>query len=85
MTMTELTTADKVAMYGGTGLLILGTFVIGLLDMLFGAGHPVTGEGQIEHDAVIPIEIRSMIILLGLLIWGGYAIYKVVGTTPSTN
>lgn len=80
--MTELTTADKIAMYGGTGLVLLGTFGIGFIEMFLGATHPVTGEGQIEHDALVPIEVRSGIIILGLVIWGLYAIYKFVGEAP---
>lgn len=82
--MSELTTIDKLAMYVGTGLVLLGTAGIGLLEMFLGSTHPVTGEGQIVHEALIPIEIRSYIIILGLVIWGLYAIYKVVvGTPPS--
>lgn len=82
MTMSELTTADKVAMYGGTGLVLLGTFGIGFVEMFLGSTHPVSGEGQIEHDALIPIELRSGIIILGLVIWGVYAIYKFIGDPP---
>lgn len=77
--MTELTTADKIGMYVGGGLVVLGVVVIGLLDMLFGAGHPVNDEGAIEHAAVIPIDLRAAIILLGLLIMGLVAVYKFVG------
>jgi hypothetical protein len=74
--MSELTTADKIGMYVGGGLVVLGVVVIGLFDMVFGAGHPVNSEGAIEHAAVIPIDVRATIILLGLLIWGLVAIYK---------
>jgi hypothetical protein len=83
--MSELNTADKVAMYVGGGLVVLGVFVIGLLDMFLGAGHPVTGEGQIVHEALIPMDVRAWIILLGFMIWALYAVYKVVGTTPKTD
>jgi hypothetical protein len=83
--MTDLTTADKIGMYVGGGLVILGVVVIGLLDMVFGAGHPVTTEGQIEHAAVIPIDIRAAIILLGLLIWGLVAVYKFVAAPGRTG
>ncbi|MFB6211814.1 MAG: hypothetical protein ABEI76_09775 [Halobacteriales archaeon] len=76
--MSELTTADRIAMYLGTGLLLIGTVGIGLLEMLLGSPHPVSGEGQIVHEALVPLRIRSYIILLGLLIWGVYAIYKVI-------
>lgn len=80
--MNELNIPDKIAMYVGGGLVVLGTFVIGLIEMLAGTGHPVSDDGQIVHEALVPIEIRSYIIMAGLLIWGLYAIYRVVGTTP---
>lgn len=80
--MEELTIPDKIAMYLGGGLVILGTVVVGLVEMVAGSSHPVSSEGQIVHDALVPLEIRSYIIIAGLLIWGLYAVYKVVGTTP---
>jgi hypothetical protein len=83
--MSELTTADKIALYAGGGLVILGTVAIGLLEMLAGSPHPVSGEGQIVHEALIPLEIRSYIIMLGLAIWGLYAIYKVIGSPPPSE
>ncbi|AAV44594.1 MULTISPECIES: hypothetical protein [Halobacteriales] len=82
--MSDLSTADQIAMYVGGGLVVLGVVVIGLLDMLLGAGHPVDSEGAIEHAAVVPIDIRAGIILLGLVIWGLVAVYKfAAGSAPS--
>jgi hypothetical protein len=83
--MTDTTMADRIALYLGGGLVIFGTVVVGLLDMLLGAGHPVTGEGQIVHEAVLPIKVRSYIILAGLVIWGLYAVYRVAATPPSAT
>lgn len=80
--MNELDTADKVAMYVGGGLVVLGTVVVGFLEILLGSPHPVSTEGQIVHEALVPLEIRSYTILLGLLIWMGYAIYKVAAAGP---
>ncbi len=82
--MHTLTTADKVAMYVGGGLVLLGTFVVGFLEMLLGAGHSVTGEGQIVHDALVPLEVRSYITMASLLVWGLYAVSKLFGTQPAT-
>ncbi len=76
--MNELTTLDKIAMYVGGGLVVLGVPVIGLLEMALGAGHPVDAEGAIVHEALVPINVRAGIILAGLLIWGLYAIAKVI-------
>jgi len=80
--MEQFNTADKIAAYLGGGLVVFGVVVIGLLEMLFGSGHPVDGEGQIVHEALVPLEVRSYIILLGLIVWGVYAVYRVVATTP---
>jgi hypothetical protein len=76
-------TADKVAMYVGGGLVLLGSVVIGAIETVFGSPHAVTGEGQIVHDALVPLEIRSFVILAGLTVWLLYAVYKLVGTTPT--
>lgn len=75
--MTQLSTVDKFAMYVGGALVLLGVVGIGILEMLLGSPHPVTGEGQIVHEALIPVAIRSYIILAGFLVWGLAAIYKV--------
>lgn len=76
--MTQLTTADKFGMYVGGGLIVLGVVVIGLLEMLLGSPHPVTGEGQIVHEALVPLAIRSYIILAGLAVWALTAVYKLI-------
>jgi hypothetical protein len=83
--MTELTTLDKIALYVGGGLVVLGVPVIGLLEMALGAGHPVDAEGAIVHEALVPIDIRGGIILVGFLIWGLYAVAKVLVGRPSAG
>lgn len=83
--MATLTTIDRIALYVGGGFVVLGTFVIGLVEMLAGSTHPVTREGQIVHDALVPLDIRAYVILLGLLIWGVYALYRVLTTTPGSS
>lgn len=83
--MREFTTIDAVAAYVGGGLVVLGVVGIGLLEIVAGSPHPVSGEGQIVHEALVPLSIRSYIILLGLAVWAGYAIYKVVATTPTID
>jgi len=80
--MSEFTTADKIAAYLGGGLVVFGVVGIGVLEIVWGSPHPVSSEGQIEHGALIPLEIRSYIIIVGLVIWAGYAVYKVVATSP---
>jgi hypothetical protein len=72
-------------MYVGGGLVVIGTVGIGLIEMVAGSPHPVSGEGQIVHEALVPLEIRSYIILLGLLVWGAYAVYKVAAGDRATG
>lgn len=83
--MSEFNAIDRVAAYGGGGLVVFGVVVIGILEIVAGSPHPVDGEGQIVHEALVPIKIRSYIILLGLIIWGVYAVYKLVATTPAAD
>ncbi len=83
--MTQLNTADRIALYVGGGLVLIGVAGIGIIEMIGGAPHPVSGEGQIQHEALVPIEVRSSIILLGLLIWGLYAVYQVVAMPPGNE
>jgi len=68
--MSTPTTADKFAMYVGGGLI------------LFGSPHAVTGEGQIVHETLVPLEVRSFIILAGLLVWLLYAVFKLTSAHP---
>jgi hypothetical protein len=83
--MTQLTTLERIALYGGGGLLLIGTVGIGLLEIVAGAPHPVTGEGQIVHEALVPLHLRSYVILLGLLLWGTYAVARVATKAPATD
>ena len=76
--MSDLTVVDKFALYAGGALVVFGIVGIGLLEMVAGAPHPVTGEGQIVHEALVPIAIRSYVILLGFLLWGGLAVWRFV-------
>ena len=81
--MSTLTTGERIALYGGGGLLLIGTVGIGLLEIVIGAPHPVSGEGQVVHETLIPLGVRSSIILLGLLIWGAFAALHVVAQPPT--
>ncbi len=83
--MTQPTTLERIALYGGGGLLLMGTVGIGLLEIVAGAPHPVTGEGQIVHEALVPLQARSYVILLGLLLWGAYAVVSVATQAPATD
>jgi hypothetical protein len=66
----------------GGGLILLGAVVIGVIETQFGSPHAVTGEGQIVHETLVPLEVRSFIILAGLLVWLLYAVFKLTSAHP---
>ncbi len=80
--MTELTTMERIGLYGGGALLLIGTVGIGLLEIALGAPHPVTGEGQVVHETLISLSVRSSIILLGLLLMAAYGVTNLLTKPP---
>lgn len=73
----ELTTADRIAMLLGGGLILLGTAALELVNVLAGAPQvPVEEEGVIVATPVVSPTLRAYIIALGLLVWLGFAVYK---------
>lgn len=83
--MTALTSTERTALLLGAGLVLLGTVGIGLIEMIAGSPHPVSGDGQIVHEALVPLALRSYIILAGFLVWAGFAVYRFLTTTPSVR
>ena len=59
--------------------------MIGLLEMAPGAPHPVSGEGQIQYEALVPLAVRSSIILAGFSVWGLTAIYRIVAPASAAG
>lgn len=77
MTTDTTTTADRIAMLLGGGLIVLGTVVLGLVNVLANAPHmPVEEEGVVVATPVVAPDLRAYIVALGLLVWLGFAIYK---------
>jgi len=80
--MSELTTMERVGLYGGAVFLLLGTVGMGLLEMALGAPHPVSGEGQIVHETLFSLSIRSYTILLGLILLAAYGVSNLATKPP---
>lgn len=77
MTTDANTTADRIAMWLGGGLILLGVVVLGLVNELATAPHvEVVEEGTVVATPVVSPDLRAYIIALGLLVWLGFAIYK---------
>lgn len=78
MTTDQITTADRIAMLLGGGLVLLGTAVLGLVNTLAGAPTmPVVEEEMIVAEPLVSPDLRASLIALGLLVWLVVAIYKV--------
>jgi len=85
MTETELTKADRIAMLGGGIPIVLGVVVLGLINTLADApAAPVVEEGTVVATPLIPVNLRTGLVLLGLLVWLAYALYK-LGPAPTPD
>ena len=80
--MSELTTMERIGLYGGAVLLLIGTVGMGLLEIIAGAPHPVSGEGQVVHETLISLNVRSYTILLGLLLMAAYGVTNLLTKPP---
>jgi hypothetical protein len=81
--MSEFTTIERIGLYGGGAFLLLGTVGMGLLEMALGAPHPVSGDGQIVHETLFSLSIRSYTILLGLLLMAAYGVSNLATKPPA--
>jgi len=81
--MSELSTMERIGLYGGAAFLLIGTVGMGLLEMALGAPHPVSGEGQIVHETLFSLSIRSYTMLLGLLLMAAYGVSNLVSKPPA--
>lgn len=85
MPETELTTADRIAMLGGGIPIVLGIVVLGLINTLANApAAPVVEEGTVVATPLIPVDLRVGLVLLGLLVWLAYALYR-LGPAPAAD
>ncbi|WP_254767905.1 hypothetical protein [Salinilacihabitans rarus] len=86
MTTDTTTTADRIAMALGGGLITLGVVVLGLINTLANAPTvPAVEEGEIVATPMISPEIRAYLVALGLLVWLVYALYKLTSVPPGTT
>lgn len=71
--------ADRIAMILGGGLILLGVAGMGLIEVLAGPPFaPVTSDGAAASGAVFGADIRAYLTVAGMLVFGLYAIYRVV-------
>jgi len=86
--MTDTTNiVDRIAMGLSAGLFVLGTVVLGIVELVAGKPYspaPMTNEaGEIIATPLIDPTIRTGIILLGLVVLALWGLYKVA--TPMTE
>ncbi|AWB27436.1 hypothetical protein [Halococcoides cellulosivorans] len=93
MTDNTKTMVDRIAMGVGGGLLLLSTVVIGLIEVLAGNNVPLyvgtnadgetvqaataAGMEVVNNAPVVPPNLRALILVIGLAVLGGYAIFVV--------
>lgn len=66
----------------GGGLIAIGVIVLGFINVITNSPHlEVVEDGVVTAEPLVPPDIRAYLILLGLLIWGGFALFKLV-TVP---
>jgi len=85
ITMTDLTTVDRLAMLLGGALVVLGTVVLGILEALLGnpSPVPVTNEaGAVVATTTFPVEVRAYLIAFGMLVWLIAGVYKLIAGVP---
>ena len=81
---TDTTTADRIAMALGGGLVLVGIAVMGFVNVIAGAPHlPVEEEGAIVATPVVAPELRAGLVAAGLVVWLVYGLYTLA--SPPTD
>ncbi|MFW6448018.1 MAG: hypothetical protein ACOC0X_00595 [Halobacteriota archaeon] len=81
MTTKSTSTADRIAMLVGGGLIAIGVVVMGFLNTITNNPHlEVVEDGTVVAEPLIPPDLRAYLVLLGLLVWLLYGLYKVTAT-----
>lgn len=66
----------------GGGLIVFATVVLGFLNVITNSPHmEVVEEGTVVAEPLIAPDLRAYLILLGLVIFLLYGLYKVTATT----
>lgn len=66
----------------GGGLIVLGTVVLGFLNVITNSPHmEVVEEGVVVAEPLISPDLRAYLILLGLVVFLLFGLYKVTATT----
>jgi hypothetical protein len=92
-TNTETTAVDSIVMALGGGLILLGTVVLGIVELVAGNNNPMyvgtNGEGEtisalspgaletVQSAPVVAPNVRAALVLAGLAVFAAYAVYCV--------
>ncbi|MFP4589937.1 MAG: hypothetical protein ACLFMX_02885 [Halobacteriales archaeon] len=81
MTTSTTSTADRIAMLVGGGLIVVGVIVLGFLNTITNSPHlEVVEDGTVVAEPLIPPDLRAYLVLAGLLVWLLFGLYKVTAT-----
>lgn len=80
---------DKLAMAVGGGLMLLGIVVLGFIELLDGAPYgaaPLTNDaGEIVASPLVDPNIRTGLVILGLLVLLLWGLYRMVQPTMAAG
>jgi len=90
-TNTETKTVDRLVMALGGGLILLGTVVLGIVELIAGNSNPMyvgtNGEGEtisalspgaletVQSAPVVAPNVRAAFVVAGFVVLAGYAVY----------
>ncbi|MFD1571747.1 hypothetical protein [Halorubrum laminariae] len=84
MTTTDI--IDRAAMALSAGLMLLGIVGMGIVEILAGQPYspvPITNEaGEVVATPLISPQLRTGVVLVGIVVLGLYAAYKIVVPVP---
>ena len=89
MTLNDLNPIDRIALLLSTGLMLLAIPVLGVLELLDGAPYgaaPLTNDaGEVIATPLIDPNIRTGLIMLGLIVLLLWGIYKMITPVRETD
>ncbi|WP_225333711.1 hypothetical protein [Halomicrobium urmianum] len=82
-------TVDRIAAGLGSGLVLLGVVVLGLVETLAGKPYgaaPLTNDaGEVIATPLIDPTLRTGLVIAGLVVLGLYALYRIATPEPGTG
>ncbi len=89
MTLTDMNPIDRIALLLSTGLMLLGIVVLGIVELIAGPPYgaaPLTNDaGDVIATPMVDPNIRTGLVILGILVLLLWGIYKMVTPVQETD